>query len=124
MMEELFPRFSHLSEKIFDCIDNASMAKCRKVSKIWCGYLDNQRFFQIRKINATVSGFHKVGDPWKRIYKTVPTQTIIELGKAVRKFYQKNTGKMYYDGLTPLHVAAGTGNLMLLSNIFEKLFRY
>ena len=60
-MEEVLFRFSHLSEEIFDKLDNESLARCREVSKAWCTYLDGQRFLQIRKMEAKVDQFHAVG---------------------------------------------------------------
>ena len=47
-MEEVFLRFPHLSETIFDLLDNKSLAKSKKVNKSWYFYLDSQKFLQTR----------------------------------------------------------------------------
>ena len=51
-MEQAFLRFPHLSENIFDLLDNKSLADCKEVSKAWYFYLDVQTFLQPRIIKA------------------------------------------------------------------------
>jgi hypothetical protein len=51
-MEQAFLRFPHLSENIFDLLDNKSLADCKEVSKAWYFYLDAQTFLQPRIIKA------------------------------------------------------------------------
>ena len=98
-------RFSHLSEKIFISLDNRSITKCREVSKFWKNYLDDQRFFEIRKITTTVGQFHKVGGEWSNVFATASKVTIMDLGMSVHQFYKKGTNLTYFEGLTPIHVA-------------------
>ena len=68
------------------------------MNKKWRDYLDNQRIFQIRKIETIVKEFHEVGVSWKRILKTAPNKTMIDLSETVSKFYQKNNGLTYHKG--------------------------
>ena len=49
-MEEVFLRFPHLSENIFNALGNKSFANCKKVSKVWYNYLNDQKFVQERKV--------------------------------------------------------------------------
>ena len=51
-MEQAFLRFPHLSENIFDLLDNKSLAHCKEVSKVWYSYLDVQTFLQPRILKA------------------------------------------------------------------------
>ena len=51
-MEQAFFRFPHLSENIFDSLDNKSLADCKEVSESWYFYLDAQKFLQPRIIKA------------------------------------------------------------------------
>ena len=118
-MEEVTFRFPYLSENIFNLLDNESIIKCREVSKFWKNYLDDQKFLEIRKISATVEQFHIVGKSWKKVFETGSTSTIRDLRVAVGQFYKKGTNLYYYEGLTPLHTAAGTGHLELLKTTSE-----
>ena len=44
----------------------------------------------------------------------------MDLSNAIRQFYKKGTDLTYFEGLTPLHVAAGTGQLILYQMVGEK----
>ena len=78
VMEEVMSIFLHLADAVFDSLT-------MKVSKIAnksadhgaITYLDEQKFFQIRSIQATV--FHELGDTWKQVFKLLDTPTITEL---------------------------------------------
>ena len=119
-MEEILLKFSHLSEEIFDCLDNESMFDCKEVSKIWCDYISEQKFYHIRMIRLTVGKFHEVGKAWENLCRKSTANTIIELRLAAEKFYQKQDKLIFSEGLTPIHVAAATGNLSLLETIQER----
>ena len=94
-MEELIVRFPHLSEAIYDFIDNQSLSNCVEVDRYWQNYLRKQKFFEIRIIKATVEQFHKMGETWNKIFKGASTETIFALGNAVQVFYlQKNRGTL------------------------------
>ena len=42
-MEEMFLRFSHLSENIFNALDNHTFAICKEVSKVRYSYIDDRK---------------------------------------------------------------------------------
>ena len=75
-MEEVFLRFSYLSEGIFSNLDNESIAKSKEVARSWDTYLNKQKFVYIRRIKAIVGKFHKLGDSWRDVLKTASTNTI------------------------------------------------
>ena len=60
-MEEVLLRFPHLSENIFNSLDNKSLADCKEVSKSWYFYLDGQKFLQLR-INSKIKYVEKAID--------------------------------------------------------------
>ena len=49
-MTEVFLRFPHLSEDIFNALDNKTFAICKEVSEVWYNYLDDQKFVQERRV--------------------------------------------------------------------------
>ena len=51
-MEEAFLRFPHLSEDIFNALDNKSLASCKEVSKVWYNYLHGQKFVRERRVRV------------------------------------------------------------------------
>ena len=58
------------------------------------------------------------------LFETGSRSTIRDLWVAVGQLYQTSTGMEYFDGLTPLHVAAylaaGTDQLKVFQSIYEK----
>ena len=120
-VENLMFRFPHLSVMIFGHLNNQSLANCKLVSKDLNIYLSEQKFHQIRIIKETVKKFQELRQPWSDIFKTANTETIVNLGCAVDKFYSKQGLKyLNYEGITPLHVAAGVGNVALFNKILER----
>ena len=62
-MEQAFLRFPHLSENIFDSLDNKSLVDSKEVSKSWYFYLDTQKFLQIRiikNVEETIERIQKI----------------------------------------------------------------
>jgi hypothetical protein len=49
-MTEVFLRFPHLSEDIFNALDNKTFAICKEVSEVWYNYLDDQKFVRERRV--------------------------------------------------------------------------
>ena len=47
-MDNIILRFPHVSEKIFDQLDNPSLVLCKTVSRSWDNYLNDQEFFYER----------------------------------------------------------------------------
>ena len=119
-MEEIMSRFPHLAEAVFDSLKYESLKDCKGVSRSWYNYLDEQKFFHIRSIQATV--FHELGDTWKQVFKLLDTPTIMELKYAVKKVYlHSHSHFKHHESLTPLHVVAETGPEQLFMKIFEKM---
>ena len=51
-MEELCQKFPHLAEGIFNSLDNQSFVNCLIASKSLVSSVEQQKFFQIRKITG------------------------------------------------------------------------
>ena len=127
-MEEILLRFPHLSEEIFDLLDNKSLGKSRKVDRHWNVYIAKQKFYSIRIIKITVGRFQKVGPEWNKLLSKSTTKTTTDLQKAVQLFYLErkiSPGRSFRNynmpnGITPLHIAAFSGDLDLLKTILEK----
>ena len=51
-MEEVFLRFPHLKEDIFNAVDTNTFLNCKKVSKVWHNNLDDLKFVQERSVRV------------------------------------------------------------------------
>ena len=123
-MEVLTIRFSHLSEMIFDHLDNHSLANCKVVSKAWSIYIGKQKFYGIRIIKETVKKFHRLSQPWFEVFKKANTENITELKSCLNHFHEVRKQKSHgvfncNKEVTPLHVSAGAGNILLYESIHK-----
>ena len=62
-MDEVFLRFTHLSEDIFNSLNSESLAKSKEVCISWYQYLDDQKFLQTRanKVKEIIDTVEKLG---------------------------------------------------------------
>ena len=135
-MKGISLRFPHLTEGIFSLLDNNSLEKSKEVHRYWNIYINEQKFYKIRKIKATVERFQKVGPAWNTLFAKSTTKIITYLLEAVQLFYLEQkmnrewTTCTIFDsldlpkGITPLHIAAYSGDLDLLKTIFERNQEY
>ena len=116
-MEILAMRFPHLIEMIFDSLDDQSLANCNIVSKIWSILIRKQKFYAIRIIKKSVLNvLNKLSKPWFEVFKKANTDNLMELKKCVDQFLTK---QCFNEGCSPLHIAAGVGNIMLYESIHK-----
>ena len=140
-MDEVNLRFQHISEQIFGCLDNESLANCQEVCRSWNNFLDGQKFLHARIILETVTKYHKVGKSWFQVFNKCNTKTIMDLRIAVEHLYQgpgiftSHTGNFDYlhhylptvkktkvlPCVSPLLVAAGFGQLTLFNDILQRV---
>ena len=75
-MDEVFLRFPHLSENIFDSLNSESLAKSKEVCISWYQYLDDQKFLQTRanKVKEIIDTVEKLGHVAK-VYQVSVYQT-------------------------------------------------
>jgi hypothetical protein len=135
-MKGISLRFPHLTEGIFGLLDNNSLEKSKEVDRYWNIYINEQKFYKIRKIKATVERFQEVGPAWNILFAKSTTKIITYLLEAVQLFYLEQkmnrewTTCTIFDsldlpkGITPLHIAAYSGDLDLLKTIFERNQEY
>ena len=136
-MDELSLRFPHLAEGIFNSLDNQSLSNCRIVNNSWKNYLDQQKFFQIRKIKENITRFHVIGEPWELIFRKAGIDILRKLFYAVRKSFKscrsnKNhnydctwwyhwswSSEKFDQSVTPLHVAAAYGDFKFFNRMMD-----
>ena len=118
-MEKLIFKFPHLSERIFDNLNDHKLADCMKVTISWGNYLREQRFVQARIIKKTVKKICANEGAWMEILEKADTNTTMELGLSLDLF-RKGSKLAHHFRLTPLHAVAYAGNFALFQNILEK----
>ena len=128
-MNEITIRFPVLFQAILKELDNKSLKKCRKVSKEWQNFIDNERFVLFRKMQKYHSSMEEFYEQWKAVTQNASKETIKELSAAVHGFFEAKPSfysfhprrkKKKEEQWSPLHITAEQGHLDLSKYIIEK----
>ena len=116
-MEDICYRFPHLSKAIFKQIDNQSLNRCKKVSRIFRTAIDNQKFNWIKIIQKYAGTIEK---SWEIVLHKIPFDIVKELALATQKFYEVRPSRNKHQW-SPLHIAAERGHLSLCKFVINKI---
>ena len=72
-LDKMMLRFPHIVQNVFEELDNKSLKKCKIVSRTSCDFIENQKFYWIRKIQNNVS-MKKFPQQWNKVFKLTPTK--------------------------------------------------
>ena len=100
-MEEVFLRFPHLGESIFQNLDNQNLSKCLEVGSSWKSFIDSAYLM------------------WIRIKRKYPLQNEAHI-KPIHQYETSINGENYCT--TDLHLAALTGQTQIFEFLFEEDF--
>lgn len=104
-MEEVFLRFPHLGESIFQNLDNQNLSKCLEVGQSWKSFIDCANLM------------------WIRIKRKYPLQNEAHI-KLWRPYWHRYETSMNGENYctTDLHLAALTGQTEIFEFLFEEDF--
>ena len=87
-MDEVIQRFPMVAKEILDKLDNRTLTNCKRVSKHWCHFIDNQKTPWIRRIQIYIKRNinHHLED-WKKVIFRAPVQVLKELALATEKIF-------------------------------------
>ena len=116
-IDTMLSKFPAIAEDIFKELDSKNMVKCRKVSVPWQNFIDNQKFFWIRRMQKYSGNMEQFYEQWKLAMRNTPTDHVKELSKLVEQFFD-GIENFYFDSdipgrklqWAPLHVAAAQGH--------------
>merc|ERR1719228_2234474 len=120
-MEEVIWRFPLIASKIFEELDDFSLAKCKETSRLWGNFIDNERFNKNRikqmmadkvkekgNLRGELSQIHAAAMCGQaRMVMAILEQEVIKNPPNNRK-------------ITPLHLAAENGFLSICEYIVER----
>ena len=99
-MEEVFLRFPHLAESLYENLDDQNLSKCREVGRSWNSFIDNNDLL------------------WTRIKRQYPLQNK-RTAKEEENKPIKNCGNFC---TSDLHLAALTGQTEIFKILLEETF--
>ena len=117
-LDEMMLRFPHIVQDIFQELDDKSLTNCRNVSKACCDFIDNEKFYLVRKIQNCVS-MNEFQQQWKKVLRNIPTESTKKIFVAVEQFVENDLNRKKLQW-SPLHIAAEQGNLEFCKYIIEK----
>ena len=89
-MENIFLRFPHLSEMIFDKLDVQGIKYCREVNHSWRRYLDTEyKRHQIRLLKRTIRKFTQLDKSLIEFLDNANSENIKRLGISMDHFSEK-----------------------------------
>ena len=132
-MDNIILRFPDIAEDIFKELNNKSLIRCTKVSKLWGIFISMQKFAWIRKIQKHILSHNsEYWDHWKKIIYKTPIKFIREVvstlnqipyyGSILNNLYVHNNFPYFLSPCnleSPLHIAAQLGNLESYEYIYE-----
>ena len=113
MDKKFIPRFPELAEQIFQQLSNEDMVKSKEVDKAWCDLID-QRLVWKRMIQSSTKDVEDYKFEFNLVLKKMPSDILKKFALACLET------KILNEHLSPLHIAADCGDLLLYKYILEK----
>ena len=118
-IDETFRRFPHLSQNIFNNLDNNSLTNCREVCRTWKSSIDCEKFACLRRIQKYRRRLEPL-DQWNEVIKKTPVEEIKQLCQIVEHLFKLGINKMT-SNYSPLHIAAENGSIELCRGLLETI---
>ena len=118
-MEEIFKRFSHLAERIFQNLNNEGLAKCREGGRFWQNFIDERNYPWIRIVNIPTILSHG----WTYLHLAVRNGQIDMVEKIMKnsaEFSIDLNAKDYTSGSTAFHHACKLGKMKITAMFIQK----
>ena len=115
-------RFPHIADQILEYVDNQNLVKFRLVNKTWKNFIDDMTLpWKPCPINRIMGMYHENNDEWRSLLANYQTRYGI-FADYIRNKMNGEEWKKWEEGkldLTPLHIAALTGQINKLLEIFD-----
>ena len=88
-MEEVCQRFPLIAQKILNHVDIETLINFKEAGRTNAAFLEEERFYWIRKIHRYNGLFGEFQEVWKKIVRRTPVEVIKEVAIAVHQFPKK-----------------------------------
>ena len=119
-MEDICKRIPDLAEIVFKNLSNQDLIKCKETSRVISSFLNEERSFAIRIINAHFGNFREFQDSWNKVVDKAPRKIVKTLTKAIQDFFKGDESK-FENQWPPFCIAAEYGNKQLCEHIIERI---
>ena len=118
-INDLCHRFPHISEIIFNYVEDKDLKHCKEVCKTWCTFINKKSFYWIRLIKDYTGKCEEFSEDWAKFFRKIPLDIIQEFAKIVQQFYVIRPIRRKYQW-SPLHLTAESGHSSLNKYIIKK----
>ena len=118
-IEDVFNRFPHINESIFNELGNQSLINCKEASRELSKLLEQERFFWIRILRNYSKHYQTFHDFWKMATNRTSIEIVKHLAVATKTSAWINQRSRFQ--FNPIHVAIEAGNMELLEHILKRL---
>ena len=120
-MEDMLWKFPHVWQQIFKKLSNKNLAKCKKVAKTWEKFITNENFYK-QKVHYETKQKERLhyGRTYLNDKAGAGGESVLKEFKLIFDNVEDKSPKNDY-GRTPLHFAAGQGNLEICKYIVSKV---
>ena len=119
VIDEIILRFPDVAQGIFKELNDETLTTCRNVSRLWCDYLDDQKFCWVRMIQRYRKNMINAYHQWKIVFKNTPIAIVKEISVSTQQLFKDDPSRIKFQR-SPLYMAVAQGNFELCKYIFEK----
>ena len=112
-MEEICHRMPHILEQVNEFLDFKSLIKCKKVSRMMCSIIEQQKSGKIlaeKVIQSYIKNPKEFGKDWKMVFQKSSLERLKELAILVKCFYKAVPSRLDTNW-SAMHIAAERGHL-------------
>ena len=103
----------HILEQINEVLDDKSLVKCKRVSRMTCSIIEHQmcgKFVTSRMIQSYFKNPKEFSKDWRIVFRKLSLKRLNELAILVKEFY-KAVPSRFEGSWSPMHIAAERGHL-------------
>ena len=87
-INEIFARFPHIGQTIFDKLDNQSLKQSREVHSAWYSFLSQSSFYWNRIAKSFITRNLEISDDWNQVFAKIPVKISKEFGLGIAYLYR------------------------------------
>ena len=118
-MEGICKQIPSLAEKVFQNLGDQDLINLKESNRYINSILNNEQFFAMRIINGHFGNFIEFKDLWEKVAKKAPKGIVIELGKAVQKFFIEDKSR-FQKQWNPFWIATHQGSKLLFKHVINQ----
>ena len=118
-MKHICQRMPTLAEKVLKNLNNQDLIKFKESNREINSFLNEERFFSMRIINAHFGNFIKFQDSWNKVINKASKEMVKQLAAAIQKFFVEDKSR-FAKQWPPFWIAAEIGSTQLCKYIIEK----